>query len=163
MCLTELFSKWSIYAVWQQLECSCTEWNCCKTRYIPDTLSDRLVLFKSGGVSMKYPCLILKSMCKTEIHLEIEQEGRNVYGEPLKPVIWDGLCNYQDSGKTVLTAEKVLIQLEGCALIPGDIAPELPVITEGDITVFGVTRHIYKGTKCRNPDGTVNYVRLDVM
>ena len=52
---------------------------------------------------------------------------------------------------------------EGCALIPGDIAPDLPVITKGDITVFGVTRHIYKGTKCRNPDGTVNYVRLDVM
>ena len=42
-------------------------------------------------------------------------------------------------------------------------APELPVITKGDIKVFGVTRHIYKGTKCRNPDGTVNYVRLDVM
>ena len=57
----------------------------------------------------------------------------------------------------------MLIKLEGCALIPGDIAPELPVITKGDITVFGVTRHIYKGTKCRNPDGTVNYVRLDVM
>lgn len=34
---------------------------------------------------------------------------------------------------------------------------------KGDIKVFGVTRHIYKGTKCRNPDGTVNYVRLDVM
>ena len=84
---------------------------------------------------MRYPCLILKSMCKTEIHVEIEQEGRNVYGEPLEPVIWDGLCNYQDSGKTVLTAEKVLIQLEGCALIPGDIAPELPVITKGDIKV----------------------------
>ena len=112
---------------------------------------------------MKYPCLILKSMCKTEIHLEIEQEGRNVYGEPLEPIIWDGLCNYQDSGKTELTVEKVLIKLEGCALIPGDIAPELPVITKGDITVFVVTRHIYKGTKCRNPDGTVNYVRLDVM
>ena len=47
-------------------------------------------------------------MCKTEIHLEIEQEGRNVYGEPLEPVIWDGLCNYQDSGKTVLTAEKAV-------------------------------------------------------
>ena len=78
-------------------------------------------------------------------------------------VVWDGLCNYQDSGKTVLTAEQKLIQLEGCALIPGDIAPELPLITKGEITVFGETRHIYKGTKCRNPDGTVNYVRLDVM
>ena len=40
-------------------------------------------------------------MCKTEIHVEIEQEGRNVYGEPLEPVIWDGLCNYQDSGRQV--------------------------------------------------------------
>lgn len=126
-------------------------------------MSDRLVLLKSGGVRMRYPCLILKSMCKTEIHLEITQEGRNVYGEPLEPVIWDGLCNYQDSGKTVLTAEKVLIQLEGCALIPGDIAPEMSLITQGDIIVSGEKRHIYKGTKCRNPDGTVNYTRLDVM
>ena len=48
-------------------------------------------------------------------------------------------------------------------MLPGALEPELPVITKGDITVFGVTRHIYKGTKCRNPDGTVNYVRLDVM
>ena len=112
---------------------------------------------------MKYSCLVLKQFCKTEAHIEIEQEGRNVYGEPLEPVIWDGLCNYQDSGKTVLTAEKVLIQLEGCALIPGDIAPEMSLITQGDIIVSGEKRHIYKGTKCRNPDGTVNYTRLDVM
>lgn len=112
---------------------------------------------------MNFPCLIRKNMCKTDIHLEIEQEGKNVYGEPLEPVIWDGKCNYQDSGKTVLTAEKQLIQIEGCALIPGDIAPELPAITKGKITVFGVTRDVYKGTKARNPDGTVNYTRLDVM
>ena len=112
---------------------------------------------------MKYPCLIQKRFCKTDIEVRVNREGRNKYGEPLEQVSWSGRCNYQDNGKTVLTAEKQLIQLEGCALIPGDIAPELPVITEGDITVFGVTRHIYKGTKARNPDGTVNYTRLDVM
>lgn len=112
---------------------------------------------------MRYPCLILKSMCRTDIHVEIEQEGINVYGEPLETVSWDGRCNYQDSGKTVLTAEKKLIQLEGCALIPGDIAPKLAVLTKGTIVVSGHTRQIYKGTKCRNPDGTVNYTRLDVM
>lgn len=112
---------------------------------------------------MKYPCLILKSMCKTDIHVEIEQEGQNVYGEPLEPVVWNGKCNYQDSGKTVLTAEKKLIQLDGCAFIPEDIAPQLSVITKGELVVFGEKRHIYKGTKCRNPDGTVNYTRLDVM
>lgn len=112
---------------------------------------------------MKYPCLVPKSMCKTDIVVEIEQEGLNVYGEPLENIIWTGKCNYQDSAKTVLTAEKKLIQLSGCALIPEDIAPDIPAITKGTITVFGKKRSIYKGTKARNPDETVNYVRLDVM
>lgn len=111
---------------------------------------------------MKYPCLILKQFCKTEIDVEIEQEGTTKYGEPLEAVKWSGRCNYQDKGKTVLTAEKKLIQLSGCALIPGDIAPELPVISSGCITVFGIKRKIYEGTKARNPDGSVNYTRLDV-
>lgn len=92
---------------------------------------------------MKYPCLVLKQFCKTEVHIEIEQEGQNVYGEQLDPVVWDGLCNYQDSGKTVLTAEQKLIQLEGCALIPGDIAPELPLITKGEITWCLAKQGIY--------------------
>ena len=36
---------------------------------------------------MKYPCLVLKQFCKTEVHIEIEQEGQNVYGEQLDPVV----------------------------------------------------------------------------
>lgn len=111
---------------------------------------------------MKYPCLILKQYCKTDIVVEIEQEGVTKYGEPLEPIRWEGKVNYQDKGKTVLTAEKKLIQLSGCALIPGDIAPQLPVITSGTIEVFGEKRKIYQGTKARNPDSTVNYTRLDV-
>lgn len=111
---------------------------------------------------MKYPCLILKQFCKTDITVEIRQEGVDKYGSSLKAVSWSGKCNYQDSGKTILTADKKLVQLSGCALIPGDIAPELPAITEGTLTVFGEARQIYQGKKCRNPDGTVNYTRLDV-
>ena len=111
---------------------------------------------------MKYPCLIPKSMCKTDIDVVVEQEGVDKYGDPLSAFNWSGKCNYQDKGKTVLTADKRLIQLSGCALIPGDIAPELPAITSGTIIVFGETRTIYEGTKARNPDGTVNYTRLDV-
>ncbi len=111
---------------------------------------------------MKYPCLILKQFCETEIEVELEQEGLTKYGEPLDTFKWSGACNYQDKGKTVLTAEKKLIQLSGCALIPGDIAPELAVISSGTIKVFGIERKIYEGTKARNPDGSVNYTRLDV-
>lgn len=111
---------------------------------------------------MKYPCLVAKNMCRTKAHLEIEQEGLNVYGEPLEAVVIDAYCNYQDRAKTVLTAEKKLITLSGVALFPGDIAPGLPVITAGTITVNGVGRQIYEGTKARNPDGTVNYTEVKV-
>lgn len=111
---------------------------------------------------MKYPCLIQKRFCKADIEVEITREGRNKYGEPLEPVKWTGKCNYQDKAKTVLTEQKELIQLSGCAMIPGDIAPELPAITGGYIYVFGVRRKIYQGNKARNPDGTVNYTRLEV-
>ena len=111
---------------------------------------------------MKYPCLIAKQFCKTKIEVTIEQEGVDKYGEPLETIHWIGKCNYQDKGKTVLTAEKKLTQVSGCALIPGDIVPEIPVITGGTIKVFGAERKIYEGTKARNPDESVNYTRLDV-
>ena len=112
---------------------------------------------------MKYPCLIDKRFCKTSVSVVIEQEGVDKYGEPLQTFTWEGKCNYQDKGKTVLTAEKKLIQLSGCALIPGDIAPDLPTLSGGTVTVNGVKRRLYEGSKVRNPDGTVNHTRLDVI
>lgn len=109
---------------------------------------------------MRYPCLVLKAHCKTDISLSFDREGLTEYGEPLEPVQYTGKCNYQDMAKTVLTAEKKLIQITGSALFPGDICPELPVISGGSATVFGVKRRILQGTKARNPDGTVNYTEV---
>lgn len=111
---------------------------------------------------MIYPCLIPKSSCKTPIHVELDQEGTGNYGVPLETVVFDGTCNYQDSAKTVLTTEKKLIKITGVALFPGDIAPNLPTLSGGTVTIFGVRRRILKGTKARNPDGTVNYCRLEL-
>lgn len=116
-----------------------------------------------GGDKMKYPCLVLKQFCKTDAEVKIEQEGINKYGDPLESIKWSGKVNYQDKGKTILTADKKLVQLSGCAMIPGDISPTLPAITQGTIKVNGVERSIYQGEKARNPDGTVNYTRLDVI
>lgn len=72
-------------------------------------------------------------------------------------------CNYQDTAKRVLTKEQKLVQISGTALFPGDIAPDVPAITGGTLTVFGVERRILQGMKARNPDGSVNYTRLDVI
>ncbi len=114
------------------------------------------------GDCVRYPCLIDKRFCKTAVNVEIAPEGTD-RGEPLPLVTWSGNANYQDKAKTILTAEKKLIQLTGCALIPGDIAPDLPTLSGGTVTVNGVKRRLYEGAKVRNPDGTVNHTRLDVV
>ncbi len=82
-------------------------------------------------------------------------------GAPLHVV--DLFCNFQDSAKTVLTAEKKLVQLTGIALFSGDIAPEMPTLSGGTITIYGEERRIEQGSKNRNPDGTVNFCRLEVV
>lgn len=109
---------------------------------------------------MKYPCLVHKKLCKTDIYISIEQEGVNVYGEPLDTIKFAGKCNYQDKARTILTAEKKVVEITGTVLIPGDFCPELPTISGGEAVVFGVRRRIQQGTKARNPDGTVNYTEV---
>ena len=109
---------------------------------------------------MRYPCLVPKRLCKTDIVCTFEQEGLNEYGEPLKTIEFSGKCNYQDKARTVPTAEKKLVQITGTALFPGDICPELPVISGGSAVIFGVKRRIEQGTKARNPDGSVNYTEV---
>ncbi len=109
---------------------------------------------------MNYPCLVLEQFCQTDIHLEITREGLNEYGEPLESVVYDGKCNYQDKARTVLTAEKKLVEITGSALIQGDACPQLPVISGGDAIVRGAKRRILQGTKARNPDGTVNFTEV---
>ena len=72
-------------------------------------------------------------------------------------------CNYQDSAKTVLTAQQKKVEVSGVILVPGDIVPDSPTISGGFAEINGVRREIVKGVKARNPDGTVNFTELDVI
>lgn len=112
---------------------------------------------------MRYPCLVPKSLCKTAIHVHLESEGTTNLGEPERVLDLDLTCNFQDRAKTILTAEKKLVQITGVALFPGDIAPDMPTLSGGTVTVFGEERRIEQGMKARNPDGTVNYCQLEVV
>lgn len=112
---------------------------------------------------MKYPCLVLKSVCKTPITVTVFREGISEDGEPLTDVKFDLMCNYQDQSKTVITADKQAVQLTAQAYFIGDIAPDFPTISNGEVEVYGVTRRILQGEKARNLDGTVNYTRLDLV
>lgn len=112
---------------------------------------------------MNYPKLVRKEQCKTDIHVILYGEGITEDGEPIIALEDDFKCNYQDKAKRVLTAEKVVIQLTAKAYFIGDIAPDLSVISGGQVTVFGETRSIYQGSKARNPDGIVNFTELEIM
>lgn len=112
---------------------------------------------------MKYPCLVPKRLCKTPVHVQLESEELNNLGEPKHLVEADLMCNFQDRAKSILTAEKKLVQITGSALFPGDIAPDMPTLSGGTLTVFGEERRIEQGCKNRNPDGTVNFCSLEVV
>ena len=112
---------------------------------------------------MIYPSLVRKKDCKTDIHVILYGENTTEDGAPEIVLDKDLKCNYQDSAKRVLTTEKVIIQINGVALFYEDFAPDIPVISSGKVTIFGETREIYQGTKARNPDGTVNYIKLEIL
>lgn len=112
---------------------------------------------------MKYPCLVPKRLCRVPVNVHLESEELNNLGEPEYMADLDLMCNFQDRAKTILTAEKKLVQITGTALFPGDIAPEMPTLSGGTVTVFGQERRIEQGMKARNPDGTVNFCQLEVV
>lgn len=111
---------------------------------------------------MKWPALVPQRLCKTPCTVTLYREGVSEDGAPLEAVTIETACNWQDSARTVRTSQTQTVTITGTALFPGDIAPELAVISSGTLTIFGVSRSIVAGTKCRNPDNTVNYTRLDV-
>ncbi|MFR3753584.1 MAG: hypothetical protein ACLTW9_17170 [Enterocloster sp.] len=112
---------------------------------------------------MKYPCLVPKRLCRTDIHVHLESEGTDNHGQPEKVLDLDLKCNFQDRAKTILTTEKEAGADNRYGLVPGDIAPDFPTFSGGTVTIFGEERRIEQGMKARNPDGTVNYCQLEVV
>lgn len=108
-----------------------------------------------------WPRLVTPRMCKTPCTVVLT-DGCGEDGTPAEVAKLELNCNWQDSPKQVLNAERQLIQLNGTALFDGDIAPDVDVLA-GTAVIHRRTWTIYRGTKCRNPDGTVNYTRLELM
>lgn len=108
---------------------------------------------------MKYPKLVPSWVCTTPISLIIEQEGINEDGSP-NSITLESVCNWEDGGKVIYTADQKLVEVSGTAYFDGDIVPSLSNIVGGFGDVFGERREIAQGFKRRNPDGTVNYTEI---
>lgn len=112
---------------------------------------------------MTYPNLVPQSLCQTACTVTIFAEGISEDGAPIKALQGNFKCNYQDSAKTALTKEQHKVEITGTAFFCGDIAPDIAVISNGEVIVQGVKRKIAQGTKARNPDGTVNFTKLELI
>ena len=112
---------------------------------------------------MQFPDLVPRRLCKIPITVRLESEDLTYLGEPAQMVELRLLCNFQDRVKTILTDDKKLVQVTGTAMFHGDIAPDIPTLSGGTVVIFGEERRIEQGMKAHNPDGTVNYCRLEVV
>lgn len=107
-----------------------------------------------------WPRLVPPRVCKTPCRV-ILTDGTGEDGAPRVAAEMELKCNWQDKPRQVLNAERQVIQLSGIALFDGDIAPQLDVLA-GTVEIYGIAWTIHCGSKCRNPDGTVNYTRLEL-
>ncbi len=111
---------------------------------------------------MKYPALVPDKICTTPVTV-YRENGLNRDGSPKRTVIFEGKCFYKEKTKHKITADKQLITLSGEALFNGDIAPDTDDIA-GEVRILsGIKRRIYASEKAKNPDGTVNYTRLELI
>lgn len=112
---------------------------------------------------MKWPQLVPESVCHTPVEVRIA-DGIDEDGLPKVVAVWSGKCNYSEKQRQILDTERRLITLESTALFPGDIFPGREKL-EGEALIDGgsITRIIYRGSRARNPDGTVNFTQLELM
>ena len=113
---------------------------------------------------MVWPKLVPDAVCTTPITVHLEMPGINEDGSPRRGPTISTVCNYSEAAKWTMDADRRLIQLQAVALINGDIAPDLDTLS-GTVTIGGgsTTRVIRAASRARNPDGTVNYTRLELM
>lgn len=110
---------------------------------------------------MKYPQLVPDRVCNTAC-MVYRTDGLNRDGSKKKTVIFDGRCFHSEKSRQKLSAEKQLITLSGEALFNGDIAPDSAVI-DGYVEIGGKEYKINASEKAKNPDGSVNYTRLELI
>lgn len=91
-------------------------------------------------------------------------DGIDEDGAPKVVNTWSGKCNYSEKQKQVLDAERRLIMLEATTLFNGDIFPGQEKL-EGSVVINNgtITWQIYRGSRARNPDGSVNFTQLELM
>jgi hypothetical protein len=104
----------------------------------------------------------LPSWDNVPVLVTMKTEGIGENGEPEVLGQYDGKCNFVHKTKTAVGKDGRTVSLGGYLTIRGDIAPTIPLVT-GEVVVDGRSRKIHSSEKVRNPDGSVNHTRLELL
>ena len=110
---------------------------------------------------MRYPQLVPDRICTISVKV-YQTEGYNRDGTPKQVAIYDGKCLHKQKSKQVFNADKQLITLAGEAMFNGDISPKHDVIS-GLVLIGDREYKINASQKAKNPDGTVNFTKLELI
>lgn len=135
---------------------------------------------------MKYPKLVPPRLCNAQVHITFFG-GLNMEGVEEKIGEYEGKCNLSAKTRHTVTENKRIITVEAVALFDGDIIPYLSnpagemtiaevfplecedgerLETESDDAVTlcrqGNPYRISRISKERNPDGTVNFTKVEL-
>lgn len=91
-------------------------------------------------------------------------DGLDEDGEPKEVAKWQGLVNFSEKAKRIQNKDGLWVKLSAVIHIKGDILPGV-VFNGGTVTVTGYsnTFEIVSYSRPRNPDGTVNHTRLELI
>ena len=106
---------------------------------------------------LKYPAFADVTPVKITLVSGLDEEG-----EPIKVGEWSGKCNYSEKSQISVDKDGKKVVLAAVIHICGDIAPSLPAI-DGSVEINGITRNIHYASRPRNPDGSVNHTRLELV
>lgn len=85
------------------------------------------------------------------------------YGESEVSQVGSFYCNYQATSKRIYTSDTSYIQLSGIALLDGDALDMNSNPSDGEAVILGRTFRIHSISKMRNPDGSVNYTKIELI
>lgn len=96
--------------------------------------------------------------CKIELSTEFGEDGG-----PEITATWEGLVNFSEKVRRVQDADGQWVQLSGVIHVKGDILPG-EIFEDGTATVAGYgAKRILSYTRPRNPDGSVNHTRIELI
>ena len=110
---------------------------------------------------MKWPQLVKPWACKVPITITLT-DGIGEDGAPQIAATVEALCSINGKGGWTVDERRQMVRYTCAALLPGDIAPQLAHLT-GWVELQGKRLTIHAADRARNPDGSVNYTRLELM